>query len=145
MPAEPEKSREKRGPLKKVLVGLGIFFLIVIVALGALVLLTEGQRREDRNLAIADVDFSRVPDGTYRGTYEGWNTFTVLVTVAGGTVTDVKVAEDSATPASAVTDRVLREVVSKQTLDVDVVSGATVTTKGLLKAVERALVEQRQE
>jgi len=128
-----------------VLIGLGIFVLVVVVGLGVMLLATEGQRREDRNLAIADVDFSKVPDGTYRGSYKGWNKFDVLVTVAGGTVTDIKIAEDSPNPATDVTDKIIERIVSGQSLNLDAVSGATVTTKGLLKAVEGALVEQRAE
>ena len=137
-----EKSGKKRSPLKKVLIGLGIFILIVAVGAGAVLLITEGQRKEDKNLAIADVDFSKVPDGTYRGSYEGWNKFNVLVTVAVGKVTDIEIAEGSPNPATGVTDDILERIVSGQSLDLDAVSGATVTTKGLLKAVERALVEQ---
>ena len=140
-----EKSGKERGPLKKVLIGIGIFVLIVAVGLGVMLLVTEGQRREDRNLEIADVDFSKVPDGTYRGSYEGWNKFDVLVTVTGGEVTDVKIAEDSVNPASDVTDEIIERIVSGQSLKLDAVSGATVTTKGLLKAVERALVKQETE
>ena len=72
-----EKSGKKRNPLKKVLVGIGIFLLVAAVGAGAMLLITEGQRKEDKNLAIADVDFSKVPNGTYRGSYEGWNKFDV--------------------------------------------------------------------
>jgi uncharacterized protein with FMN-binding domain len=140
-----EKSGKKRGPLKKVLIGLGVFLLIVAVGLGVTLLVTEGQLREDRDLEIAGVDFSKVPDGTYRGSYEGWNKFDVLVSVAGGEVTDIKIAEDSVNPATDVTDKIIQRIVSGQSLDLDAVSGATVTTKGLLKAVERALVEQETE
>jgi len=140
-----ETPRKKRSPFMKVLIGIGIFFLVIAVGAGVMVLATEGQRREDRNLAIEDVDFSKVPDGTYRGSYEGWNKFDVLVTVAGGEVTDVKIADDSPNPATDVTEEVFERVISGQSLDLDAVSGATVTTKGLLKAVERALVEQTAE
>lgn len=140
-----EKSGKKRSPLTKVLIGLGVFFLVVVLGLAAALLLTEGQRGEDRDLAIADVDFSQVPDGTYRGTYEGWNKFNVLVSVADGEVTDIEIAEDSPNPATDITNEILEQVEGEQSLDVDTVSGATVTTNALLKAVEVALVEQAQE
>lgn len=140
-----EKSGKKRSPLKKVLIGIGIFVLVVAVGLGVMVLATEGQRRDDIELEIADVDFSTVPDGTYRGSYDGWNTFDVLVMVAGGEVTAIEIADDSPNPATDVTDKIIDRVVSGQSLDLDAVSGATVTMNGLLKAVERALVEQRAE
>ncbi len=145
MSGTPAPTGRKRGGLMKVLIGVGVAFLILVLAFGVMVLITEGQRREDRNLVIADVDFSQVPDGTYRGSYAGWNQFDVLVTVAGGTVTDIKIAEDSRNPSTAVTDEVVGLIVSGQSLDLDAVSGATVTTNALLKAVEQALVEQRAE
>jgi uncharacterized protein with FMN-binding domain len=125
-----EKSGKKRGPLKKVLIGLGVFLLIVAVGLGVTLLVTEGQRREDRDLEIAGVDFSKVPDGTYRGSYEGWNKFDVLVSVAGGEVTDIKIAEDSVNPATDVTDKNIQRIVSGQSLDLDEVSGATSRPRG---------------
>jgi uncharacterized protein with FMN-binding domain len=125
-----EKSGKKRGPLKKVLIGLGVFLLIVAVGLGVTLLVTEGQRREDRDLEIAGVDFSKVPDGTYRGSYEGWNKFDVLVSVAGGEVTDIKIAEDSVNPATDVTDKNIQRIVSGQSLDLDAVSGATSRPRG---------------
>lgn len=125
-----EKSGKKRGPLKKVLIGLGVFLLIVAVGLGVTLLVTEGQLREDRDLEIAGVDFSKVPDGTYRGSYEGWNKFDVLVSVAGGEVTDIKIAEDSVNPATDVTDKIIQRIVSGQSLDLDAVSGATSRPRG---------------
>ncbi|MHB1136106.1 MAG: FMN-binding protein [Coriobacteriia bacterium] len=130
---------------RKVLTRIGITLLVIVVALGAMVLITEGQRREDRNVVIADVDFSQVPDGVYRGAYEGWNQFEVITTVSGGRVTQIEIADDSRDPSSAVTDEVFERVLSEQSLGLDAVSGATITTNALLKAVERALVEQRTE
>jgi uncharacterized protein with FMN-binding domain len=143
MSEKSEKSGKKRSPLMKVLIGIGIFVLVVATGLGVMVLATEGQRRDDIELEIADVDFSEVPDGVYLGSYDGWNKFDVLVTVADGEVTGIEIAESSRNPASEDSDAIIERIVSEQSLDLDAVSGATVTTKGLLKAVERALVEQQ--
>lgn len=140
-----EKSGRQHTRLWKVLIGVGVSILVVALGLGAFLLATESQRREDRNLEIVDVDFSKVPDGTYLGSYRGWNKFDVLVTVSGGQVTKIRIAEDSPTPATKVTEGVLERIVNGQSLGVDAVSGATVTTNGLLKAVENALVSQRTE
>ena len=137
------KSGKKHGRLWKVLVGLGILLVVIVVGMGAVLLATEGQRREDRNLKIADVDIATIPDGSYLGSYRGWNKFDVIVTVSDGKLTVIKIADDSPAKATDVTNDILRRVVSAQSLDVDAVSGATVTTKGLLKAVQNALVSQR--
>ena len=137
------KSGKKHGRLWKVLVGLGILLVVIVVGMGAVLLGTEGQRREDRNLKIADVDIATIPDGTYLGSYRGWNKFDVVVTVSGGNITSIKIAEGSPAQATDVTDDILQRVVNGQSLQVDAVSGATVTTNGLLKAVENAVVSQR--
>lgn len=135
----------RRGPLKKVLVGLGVLFVIVVLALGIVLLATESQRREDRSLEIARVDFTKVPDGIYRGGYKGWNKFDVVVTVSAGKVTKITIDEATSSPPTDITMRILDRIIKEQSLEVDAVSGATVTTKGLLRAVEVALVEQRTE
>lgn len=145
MSAASTESKPKRGPVRKLLSVVGITLLVVVVALGVLVFATEGQRREDRGLRIADVDFSQVPDGDYRGSYKGWNQFEVIVTVADGQVEAIEIADDSRDPATAVTDEVFERVLSEQSLQLDAVNGATVTTNALLKAVEQALVEQNAE
>ena len=139
-----DHSKKKR-PLARVLAVIGIVLLVIVAALGVMVLATEGQRREDRDLVITDVDFSRVPDGDYRGSYRGWNQFEVIVTVSGGRVTAIEVADGSRDPSTAVTDEVFERVISEQSLQLDAVSGATITTNALLKSVEQALVEQRAE
>jgi uncharacterized protein with FMN-binding domain len=41
------------------------------------------------------------------------------------------------------TEQVVSDVIKSQSLDVDIVSGATVTTRAYLKAMENALTEAR--
>lgn len=141
----PAQAGKKHGPVRKTLTVVGIMLLVVVVALGAMVLITEGQRREDRSLVMADVDISQVPDGVYCGSYRGWNQFEVIATVSDGRVTAIEIADDSRDRSNAVTDEVVGRVVTEQTLGLDAVSGATITTNAFLKAVEQALVEQRAE
>jgi uncharacterized protein with FMN-binding domain len=90
-------------------------------------------------IIVDSVDFSRVRDGTFRGTYE-----TTLVkaemeaVMAAGKMTGLSVIRHECglgKPAEAIVDRVL----AAQSLDVDAVSGATTSSKVLLKATEMAL------
>lgn len=143
MSGRSERPKGKRGALGKVLIGVGMVLLVVLLALGVMVLSTEGQREEDRTLEIADVDFSRIPDGDYHGSYKGWNQFEVNLTVSDGKVTGIEVADGSRDPSTAVTDAVFERVITEQTLQLDAVSGATITTNALLKAVEQALEERQ--
>ena len=80
-------------------------------------------------------------DGTHIGTGEGYNgTITVAVRIADGQITGVTVvstSDDSSYWQSATA--IIDEVVEKQSTDVDSVSGATYSSKGLKEAISNAL------
>jgi uncharacterized protein with FMN-binding domain len=88
---------------------------------------------------IGDIDLSKVKDGTYEGSYDARIiSAAVSVTVKDGKITDVRLLEhknDRGGSAEAIVDDILKE----QSLDVDVVSGATNSSMTILKAVENAL------
>jgi uncharacterized protein with FMN-binding domain len=91
-------------------------------------------------IEVGSVDFRAIPDGSYEGSYKAeMGSATVKVGIAGGRVTGIElVAFDSSPigePAKAMTGR----VVERQGLDADCVSGATYSSKVILKAIENAL------
>lgn len=82
------------------------------------------------------------PDGTYTGTGEGFGgKITVEVTIKNSAVTKVAVTghadEDDAffNRAQVLTD----QIVKKQSVDVDTVTGATYSSRGILEGVKNAL------
>ena len=82
-------------------------------------------------------------DGTYYGTGEGYiSDITVAVEIKGETIRSIVIVEhgdDEAFMARA--EKILDDVVANQTTDVDVVSGATYSSEGILEAIENALLE----
>lgn len=83
-------------------------------------------------------------DGVYTGTAEGFGgPLTVEVTVANGAIAKVVVLENSETPfiAEEAFKKLAEAIVANQSWDVDVVSGATYTSKAIIAAVEAALTE----
>lgn len=81
-------------------------------------------------------------DGVYEGTGAGLNgAIKVSVTVSGGKITEVKVLEHSET--AGISDPAIAQIpaaiVEAQSADVDIVSGATYTSKGIIEAVKNAL------
>lgn len=90
-------------------------------------------------IEIADVDFASVGDGTYVGSEDtGLVAADVRVTVEGGVVTAIDLLRHEngrGEKAESVVDSVL----AAQSLQVDAVSGATGSSKVILKAIERAL------
>jgi uncharacterized protein with FMN-binding domain len=102
-------------------------------------------------MVIANVDFKKLRDGIYTGTYHGskesFRDAAVEVTVASGAVTKIKVTEGALAGDKQTNEirkglsinNLLDNVIKSQSLQVDVISGATLTSNAHLKAVENAL------
>ncbi|NBC30920.1 MAG: FMN-binding protein [Spirochaetes bacterium] len=90
-------------------------------------------------------DLTSIEDGTYAGGYDGGFTVVDLtVTVSDGAMEEIELLRHDngrGEPAEAIIDDVLRE----QSLEVDTISGATISSKVILKSVERALTEAPRE
>ena len=104
------------------------------------------EHNEAKNLPLNTVDFSKLNDGTYIGEYEGgmykWRATKVQVTVSSGKVKDIKLLSSS-DPGCKNTNQapLYDKVIEAQSLQVDTVSGATLTSKAYLKSVENALIK----
>lgn len=88
------------------------------------------------------IDFTKVPDGVYEGSAEGFEgSIKVKVTVAQGKITKVEVTEQHDTPevAGAAIQGIPGRIVEQQDWRVDVVSGATYTSQGIMNAVKNAM------
>lgn len=93
---------------------------------------------------ITEIDFAIVPDGTYQGTGRGYGgEIDVEITITKGEITQIRVLNHSETlgisdPAfESIPDRIIEE----QSLEVDVVSGATATSNAIKQAIRNALAE----
>lgn len=83
-------------------------------------------------------------DGTYEATVEGRNApITVEVTITDGEIADVAVLEHEETEdlAEPALEEVPAAIVENNSTDVEVVSGATVTSEAIMAAVDEALLE----
>ncbi len=140
----------KRG--KRKMTGL-IIALVIIAFLGLVGVIgwsyLSKEHEEARNLSLDGVDFSRLNDGSYIGEYEGgmykWRANKVKVVVSSRKVTDIELLNTS-DPGTKNTDqaKLFDRVIEAQSLEVDVISGATLTSKAYLKAVENALEQAEQ-
>lgn len=93
--------------------------------------------------AVAAVDTGGLQDGTYRGTAYGYKSYiTVDVTIKNGKIVAITIVsqsddEEYFNQAMAVIGRVLKA----QSTDVDVVSGCTYSSNGILAAIANALAK----
>ncbi len=141
---------KRKGKGRMLLIVLAVLVFLVVITLGGGLLYTAGEHREAKNLPIAIVDFKKLRDGTYIGEYEGgmykWRANKVQVTVSSGRVTDIK-QMNSTDPGGENTDQdsLYDRVIEAQSLQVDTISGATLTSKAYLKSVEDALLKAQAE
>jgi uncharacterized protein with FMN-binding domain len=94
-----------------------------------------------KKMTINEVDLSKIADGVYKGTFHKvrW-TYEVEVTVKNHKITSIKNTNKLPAPAARLTDGAIKSIIDKQSVKIDVVSGATINTKAFQKAVENALV-----
>lgn len=90
------------------------------------------------------IDFTAVPDGVYTGVGRGFGgDITVKVTFAAGKLTDLEIVSHSESPniSDPAFAKVPQAILAEQTVDVDVASGATMSSEGIKAAVRDALAD----
>ena len=80
-------------------------------------------------------------DGTYYGTGTGFGgTMKVCVVVSGGKIASIDIVENSDTPSYlSSASSLISTIISTQSTNVDTVSGATYSSRGIIEAVRSAL------
>ena len=97
-----------------------------------------------RQLQIRDIDLSLIPDGSYNGKYSyGKFTYKVITDIKDGEITNIKVVQNRNTYHAKKAEEVINTVLTEQRVNVDAVSGATTTSKALLKAIENSLEKNK--
>jgi uncharacterized protein with FMN-binding domain len=128
--------------MKKILLIILIVFGLIILAGGAGIFYITRGLEEGAKLSINPVDLTQLADGSYNGQYEsGRFSNAITLTVSNHQITDIEVTQTVKFEKPEVTQELINEVMAKQNTDVDVVSGATVTSKAYLKAMENALTQ----
>ena len=144
---EPKMEQKKKR--KKFWKGCLISVLVVVVVLGVSFGIGWSyimkEHREARNLPLNKVNFSILEDGSYHGYYDGgmyrWRINDCDVTVTNGKVSQILLS-NSNDPAEANVEAAMLydRVIESQSLQVDTLSGATLTSKAYLQCVENALI-----
>ncbi len=123
--------------MKKAFKVIRTIVIIFVVLAGIMFFVVTKDLSTMAKTVINPVKITGLKDGTYEGYYQfsRWEA-TVQVTVKDGVITQVKSLKEV---LPNVSDELNEKIVKEQKNDVDAVSGATVTSKAYLKAVENAL------
>jgi uncharacterized protein with FMN-binding domain len=118
--------------------------ILLVLGIGVFLFFNRGME-EVLALEIGSIDFSAVPDGVYLGSFaqNRW-VYEVQVQVTGGVLEGIEIVRCKHEPiVRSMNKQVIEQILSSQSLDIQGVTGATVTTKALQKAVENALANIR--
>jgi len=99
----------------------------------------------DKNVTAQLPDLANFKDGVYRGTYDLSGTPVVVtldVSVHDNKIIDVKIIKHICSPIGKKAEVITEQVVKKQSLEIDAISGATGSSKAILKAIETALKQE---
>ena len=133
-------------------IGAAIAGLMMVVFLA-----TGPSRAEVKNLTFSNIDFDKLHDGIYIGHYKGVKDSSrdtsVEVTISSGKIMKINAVggalagekqENEINNGKSLND-LFDSIIERETLQVDVISGATLTSKSYLKAVEDALNKAQSE
>jgi len=124
-----------------VLIILLILIVVGIFVFRSFVRQAEAGLEQLSSMELATPNLAAIPDGRYVGSYEAFPVkVEVAVTVSEHMIKDIELLKHrngQGKAAEAIIDR----IVEQQSVELDVVSGATYSSLVILKSVEQALAE----
>lgn len=127
-----------KGRNRVILIVLILLIVIFLAILGAKAYL-EANLEKLADLPVSNVDLSKVKDGVYTGSYKAFPVAAeVKVTINNHKITEIELIKHDNGQGGAA-EVIPSKVVEAQSLEVDIVSGATYSSKVILKAIESAL------
>lgn len=118
---------------------LSVAVVLILVFASGIFYLNQGLD-EGKNIKINGIEISNLNDGVYNGKYKGgrW-TNELNITIQDHKIIKIDIVDDVTFVKPNLSDELFSKVIEAQNTIVDVVSGATVTSKAFLKSIENAL------
>ena len=119
-----------------------VFIILAILLLSAatMMFVFNNGMEEAKAIQVSSIDLSKVEDGDYIGSFDltRWSN-EIKVTVKDHKIVALEVMDDVMFKMDEITKSLFDRVMQNQSLDVDIETGATVTSHAYLKAIENAL------
>ncbi|HEY5583639.1 MAG TPA: FMN-binding protein [Ruminiclostridium sp.] len=131
---------------KKIILGTTIIVVVLLVGIfgGKYLFSVQKYKTVFKELKISSVDLSKVSEGNYIGSYDTeFVGAKVSVTVKDHKITDIVLIEHK-TERGKLAEVIPEKVLESQSLDVAAISGATDSSKAILKAIKNALKSHKE-
>jgi len=122
---------------------LGIIGVIVLGISVMAFMLMNGMNTAQA-LELNQIDLTQIDDGKYVGTYETtrWSN-KVEVVIENHEIKEITIVKDVMIALEGLSDRLFKRVIDNQSIEVDIETGSTITSKAYLKAIENALGDKK--
>lgn len=128
---------------KKLLVAATVFVVVLILAAALVFAISQAGLKKLAAADIQDVDLATLADGVYSGKCAAFPiSVTVEVRIADRSIAEVRLLKH-VNGQGAAAEIIPERVVQAQSLDVDIVTGATYSCKAILMAIENAFHSAR--
>ena len=136
---KPWGQRQIKNKISRKLLIMIVVTIILFTAAGAVIQYL--QLNFYRNLIIDKVELTNLQDGDYYGSTESDFEYKVKVKIINGTITDIEILNNRNSLYAKLAENIKFKIINSQQNNVDVVTGASTTSKILMKAVENALLK----
>ncbi|SCY90809.1 FMN-binding protein [Alkaliphilus peptidifermentans] len=129
--------------MKKVLKILGVIFLTLVVAMIAVVFIVKSLDlpKEMAEINVNNVNLAGICEGVYSGSYDaGLVKVAVVLQVKDNKIVDITI-EEHQNGLGGKAEKIVDSIIEEQTLDVEIISGATISSNAIRKAIENALTQ----
>lgn len=125
---------------KRVIFAIILVFVLIALIFGASYLKSVSDyQKKVQEIVFHEIDPASIPDGSYIGECDTDFVYAkVQVTIADGKIASIDLLEHRQGRGKAA-ESIIDQIIAKQSIDVDTVSGATNSSKVIKKAVENAL------
>lgn len=125
---------------KKVFIGTAAIIIAAFIGFGSWYLMdVSNYKRKVKDIKIGQIELSKLPDGEYTGSYDvNYIAAKVRVSIFNHRITKIKLLEHKNERGKRA-EVIPAKVVKAQSLKVDTITGATNSSKVILKAIELAL------
>lgn len=125
--------------MKKLLIILGGLVLVVVIIAVVFYQITQDGLNKLADITLNDLNLDQVADGIYNGSYSVFPvSVEVTVTVSDHIITEIDITKHDNGQGQA-GEAIIEDVLEAQSLEVDVISGATYSSKVILLAIQDAL------
>lgn len=130
---------------KYIIIFISVILAILFIFAGCYIISYFKYTKNVQNIHIENIDISKIQDGIYYGKCDvGFISAEVNVTVENGKITDIHLISHKNERGKAA-ESITNEIIKKQIIDADSVSGATNSSKTIKKAIENALLNSNNE